>query len=284
MNIKLLLRRLSLRLIERFADGPLGEHIYPLFAEVAMHRFSVVSGDSGLKFFVPNAVNRFRVNTFLTKEPETLEWLDRIPPGSVVWDIGANIGLYTCYAASVRKCRVIAFEPSVLNLELLARNINLNNLSDVVTIIPLPISDCLSVSTLNMSSTDWGGAKSTFKEAYGHDGEPIRTTLRVPLVGMSMPEMVDLLALPMPEYIKLDVDGIEHKILGAGGKALQSAKEILVEVNDNFHEQTTLTDRYLREKGFVLKEKRHARMFDEEDSESAVCTTFNQIWINAGNG
>ncbi len=284
MNIKLVFKRLIQRLIERFVDGPLGEYVYPLIAEAAMHRFRLAPGDSGLKFFVPNAVNRFRVNTFLTKEPETLEWLDRIPPGSVIWDIGANIGLYTCYAAGVRKCRVIAFEPSVLNLELLARNINLNNLSDAVTIIPLPISDCLSVSTLNMSSTDWGGAKSTFKETYGHDGNPIRTMLRVPLVGMSMPEMVEHLGLPMPDFIKLDVDGIEHKILGAGGKVLRNAKEILVEVNDNFHEQTKLTEKYLSEAGFVLKEKRHARMFDEEDSESAVFATFNQIWVKVVNG
>ncbi len=279
MNTKLAFKLKAQKLIERFVDGPLGEYVYPLIAEAAMHRIRTVPGKSGLKFHVPNSVNKFRVNTFLTKEPETLEWLDRIPFGSVVWDIGANVGLYTCYAASVRQCRVIAFEPSVLNLELLARNIHLNNLSDTVTIVPLPISDCLSVSSLNMSSMDWGGAKSTFKETYGHDGNPIKTMLRVPLVGMSMPEMVDLLGLPMPDYIKLDVDGIEHTILGAGGKVLQGAKEILVEVNDNFVEQAELTKKYLSEAGFALKEKRHSSMFDEAEPESAVLATYNQIWV-----
>jgi FkbM family methyltransferase len=284
MNIKLASKHATQRLIELFAHGPLGEYIYPLIAQATMHRIRAVSGNSGLKFHVPNSVNKFRVNTFLTKEPETLEWLDRIPLESVVWDIGANIGLYTCYAAMVRKCRVIAFEPSVLNLELLARNINLNNLSDRVTIVPLPISDCLSLSTLNMSSLDLGGAKSTFKEIYGHDGRPIKTLLRVPLVGMSMPELVDFLGLPMPDYIKLDVDGIEHIILGAGGKVLRGAKEVLVEVNDDFVDQAELTAKYLTKAEFVLKEKRHASMFDEAELGSAVLTTFNQIWIRTGNG
>ena len=58
-----------------------------------------------------------------------------MPEGSVVWDIGANVGLYSCYAAKHRGCRVFAFEPYVFNLEILARNIYLNQLSERVTIV-----------------------------------------------------------------------------------------------------------------------------------------------------
>jgi len=97
------------------------------------------------------------MDTFSTKEPETLEWIDKIPQGSVIWDVGANIGLYTCYAAKARGCRVFAFEPSVFNLELLARNIFLNELTDRVTIIPTPLSNTLAFNALNMQTTEWGG-------------------------------------------------------------------------------------------------------------------------------
>ena len=38
-----------------------------------------------LRFTVPNMINRFRAGSFSTKEPETLEWIDSIPKGSVVW-------------------------------------------------------------------------------------------------------------------------------------------------------------------------------------------------------
>lgn len=109
-----------------------------------------------LTFAVPNKLNFFRVDSFSAKEPETLEWIDGIPQGSVLWDIGANIGLYTCYAAKARGCRVVAFEPSVFNLELLARNISLNGLTSNVTIISLPLIDALTISTLNMTTTEWG--------------------------------------------------------------------------------------------------------------------------------
>jgi len=69
-----------------------------------------------LYFSTPNMVNYFRADSFSTKEPETLEWIDSIPIGSVVWDIGANIGLYSCYAANQRSCTIFSFEPSVFNL------------------------------------------------------------------------------------------------------------------------------------------------------------------------
>ena len=57
-----------------------------------------------------------RIKTYATKEPETLQWIDEFEKGSVLWDIGANIGLYSLYAAKSRQCRVIAFEPSVFCL------------------------------------------------------------------------------------------------------------------------------------------------------------------------
>ena len=113
-------------------------------------------GQTELVFAVPNQLNRFRVDTFSSKEPETLEWIDSISENSILWDIGANVGLYSCYAAKCRHCRVFSFEPSVFNLELLARNIFINDLVDRVTIVPLPLSDSLNVNTLNMTSTEWG--------------------------------------------------------------------------------------------------------------------------------
>ena len=76
--------------------------------------------------------------------------------------VGANVGIYSVYAAKVRECKVYAFEPSVFNLEILARNIHLNELVEQVTIVPLPLSNRLQKSKLNMSTTDWGGALSTF--------------------------------------------------------------------------------------------------------------------------
>ena len=78
------------------------------------------------------------------------------------WDIGANIGLYSCYAVKRADCQVYAFEPSVFNLELLAKNIYLNSLSDKVTIIYLPLFDRLAVRPFYMTSKEWGWCSVKF--------------------------------------------------------------------------------------------------------------------------
>ena len=232
---------------------------------------------SGLSLIlcIPNALNRYRADSFSTKEPETLEWIDHIPTGAVVWDIGANVGLYSCYAAKRRGCRVFAFEPSVFNLELLARNIFANELTECITIVPLPLSDVLAVSKLNMTTTEWGGALSTFGQPYGHDGQTMRKVFEFPTIGLSMVDAVELLKIPQPDYIKMDVDGIEHLILKGGTPILRRVKGILIEINDNFATQANDASMYLREAGFSLKEKRHAAVFDTGMAKY----TFNQIWV-----
>ena len=226
-------------------------------------------------FTVPNSLNYFRVNTFSTKEPETLEWIDKIPDGSIFWDIGANVGLYSCYAAKARNCQVFAFEPSVFNIELLARNIFLNDLSHQVTIIPLPLTDRLNQSTLNMTSTDWGGALSTFGQNYGDDGQTLKTVFQFQTIGLSIDDAVQMFKLPMPDFIKMDVDGIEHLILKGGMKVLKNVKSVLVEINEDFENQAIESPTYLQEAGLVLKEKRHSEMFD---NNPRFGNTYNQIW------
>ena len=57
----------------------------------------------------------------------------------------SHIGLYSCYAVKRADCQVYAFEPSVFNFELLAKNIYLNSLSDKIAIISLPLFDSLAV-------------------------------------------------------------------------------------------------------------------------------------------
>jgi FkbM family methyltransferase len=230
---------------------------------------------TSLIFTTPDRLNKYRADSFASKEPETLDWMDQIPHGSTVWDIGANIGLYSCYLAKGRKCKVFAFEPSVFNLELLARNIFLNGLTQQITIVPLPLSDSLSESCLNMTSTAWGGALSTFGQTYGQDGSQMNKIFEFRTLGISMTDAVELLKIPQPDYIKIDVDGIEHLILSGGISVLSKVKGVLIEIDENFEKQLSDSARYLLEAGLVMKEKRHADMF--EGSKFQNC--YNQIWV-----
>lgn len=266
----------SVALLDR---ARVGRFVYAQMIDSIMGRTRTVErGPVRLVFCIPNAQNQFRVDTFSTKEPETLDWVDHIPTGAVLWDIGANVGLYSCYAAKSRGCRVFAFEPSVFNLELLTRNIFLNGLTDQVTIVPLPLSDALTISKLNMTNTEWGGALSTFGNSYGYDGQSLCKTFEFSTIGVSMNEAMELLKIPKPDYIKMDVDGIEHLILKGGAVVLLNVQSVLVEINDDFQQQAEDATRYLSTAGLQLKEKRRWKGTDNTSFDS----TYNQIWHRKG--
>ena len=227
-----------------------------------------------MQFSVPNQLNQFRVDSFSTKEPETLEWIDSFSEDLILWDIGANIGLYSIYAVKARNARVYAFEPSVFNLELLARNCFLNQSQKQVVIMPIALNDNMGANQVLMTTTDWGGALTTFGRNFGWDGKKIKTEFEFQTFGMSMDQALDLLQLPIPDYIKMDVDGLEHFILKGGSKILSQIRGILIEVNDNFKEQSETCEQLLSKAGLTLIKKRHADMF-EGTKFSAV---YNQIW------
>jgi FkbM family methyltransferase len=274
-TIKRLAKLLINKTVKAMAQTLFGLKILDQSIRVAMSETrSIRHNEIDLVFSVPNRINIFRIETFSTKEPETLEWIDSIPQGSVLWDIGANVGLFSCYAAKARGCQVFAFEPSVFNLEQLARNIFLNKVTRQVVIIPLPLSENLSFNTLNMSSTDWGAAKSTFGENYGYDGQAMDKIFEFQTVSLSMMDAVELLKTPQPDYIKMDVDGIEHLILKGGSSLLQNIKGILIEIDEGFEQQSVDSTQYLLNAGLVLKEKRQSDMFKDSDYK----TVFNQIW------
>ena len=105
--------------------------------ELPVATVSTKHGD--VMFTMYGETTEFRVRTLLTKEPETLAWIDTFQKGEVFWDIGANIGVYGLYAAR-NGMRVQMFEPSPVNHWLLTRNVEVNKLDNVTT-YPFALSD-----------------------------------------------------------------------------------------------------------------------------------------------
>src|SRR5881394_2354315 len=64
-----------------------------------------------IRFYCPAPLPEWRARSILIKEPETLEWIDDFRKGEVFWDVGANVGVFSLYAA-FRHATVYAFEPS----------------------------------------------------------------------------------------------------------------------------------------------------------------------------
>jgi FkbM family methyltransferase len=271
--IKKSIKTLVKYLVSTISKNQYGVRFIDYFVTQVLNKTQTVY-HNGTKFILstPNGLNHYRADTFSTKEPETLEWVNTFKSGSILWDIGANVGLYSCYAAKTKNCKVYSFEPSVFNLELLAKNIWLNSLTSNISIIPMPLSDKIGFNTLNMSSVLWGGALSTFGETYGYDGEELNTIFEFTTLGITMNESNTLLNIPFPDYIKIDVDGIEHLILKGGMDIIKNCKAILIEIDDDFELQSNQTKELLQNCGLHLLEKKHAEIYSNT-------TTYNQIWV-----
>ena len=215
----------------------------------------VSHGGCSMIFSTPNSLTRYRAESFSTKEPETLQWIDEMPSDSVLWDIGANVGIYSIYAAKRHGISVMAFEPSVFNLELLARNIFLNNLANDITMFPVALSDEAGPSIFRMSSTALGGALSTFGQDFDQKGNKFNTRFNYHTMGVTMDDILRVWKISAPRFIKIDVDGIEHFILRGGGETLKGVQSVMIEIDDDFSDQAEESARYLREAGLTLLRK-----------------------------
>ena len=105
-TIKQCIRGVARGLTKTFA----GRQLYEQLLEASMGiNVLVRHGDFDMVFASPNTLTQYRSTSFSTKEPETLTWLEGIPEGAVLWDVGANVGLYSIYAAKKSDVRVFSF-------------------------------------------------------------------------------------------------------------------------------------------------------------------------------
>jgi FkbM family methyltransferase len=272
---KIILRKIAINLIAILSTNKIGRYFNEHLAKHISEQKNVIKYNNvKLNFYSPNRINKFRIETFSSKEPETLKWIENFKENGVLWDIGANIGLYTCYAAKLKNTSVYAFEPSVFNIELLTKNVFLNQLSKKVTIVPLPLVDKIKESEFNLTSKDIGGSNSTFSKDYTYDGSKLKKEFHYKMLGINMNDCVNVLKIKQPDYIKIDVDGIEHLILEGGNQVLRQTRSVLVEVDEKFTLQVEKTKKYLTESGLKLTEKKHSDLIEKSKFKSV----FNQIW------
>ncbi|MDB9978951.1 FkbM family methyltransferase [Candidatus Pelagibacter sp.] len=211
-----------------------------------------------IKFYCPNPLVVSRVKNLFYDEPETLEWIDSFDKTKkiVFWDIGANIGLYSIYATlKFKNINVVSFEPSFNNLPILSRNIFINNLQNKITICQIPLSEKIN-KFLKMSEESFleGSAMNSFGTDKNFEGKKLNFKNQYKIFGTNINYLLDNKILEIPNYIKIDVDGIEDKILKGGNVYLKNKalKEILVEVNENYSKQLFNVNKILVDSGFKM--------------------------------
>ncbi len=205
----------------------------------------------GVHYVVPNQHCLWRVQSLHTKEPDTMEWIATFDKNDVLIDIGANVGMYTIWAAAKQGVRVYAFEPESQNYALLCRNIIANNLQDQVAAYCVAISDDVAgdggvfFDKLNLSMFIVGGSCHSFGEEVDFNLNPRPSAFRQGCLCVSLDRFMkttEAIGSDANIHIKIDVDGIEHKVIASAIKTIQGTgvKSVLIELNTHLDSHTEI--------------------------------------------
>ncbi len=167
---------------------------------------------------------------FFDDEPDCLEWIDTtLQAGDVLWDIGANIGLYSMYAAQKPDLKIFSFEPSAFNFALLVEHVAMNKKDDCVNPLCVALSDNTGIFPLHMANLSVGRAGNGLHDARTMEGG-FKSVFKQSVPALRGDDAVKIFGIPAPTHIKLDVDGIEGLILAGMPELLKRVKTVLVEV------------------------------------------------------
>jgi FkbM family methyltransferase len=193
-----------------------------------------------MRFATTGSSSKKRLRTLFSKEPITLAWIDTFGTGETLYDIGANVGMYTIYAAMMRDANVYAFEPEALNYAELNKNIYLNELHGRVLAYCVALSDVNKVDRLLLSDFGLGISYHDFEEnswtedkEFAEDWKVSKDNRRPQgCIGQRVDTLVQE-GLPVPDHIKIDVDGLEHRVIEGMLETLQrpELKTVLIEIN-----------------------------------------------------
>lgn len=184
-------------------------------------------------------------------QPELCEWINKFEKSSVFVDVGANIGLYSLYAAK-KGHRVIALEPESLNFACLNLNIKDNNFKDKISAFPIAVNDELKISYLNMHAMKFGGSGNTFERKINDHGNQFDSIFSQGSVSFTLDDFLEKTNI-VPNYIKIDVDGNELKVIKGMSKVIQdeNLKSICIELNPKFDEHAEVfqvLEKYFKKK------------------------------------
>lgn len=197
-----------------------------------------------------------RAKTYSIKEPDTLDWLDSFEPNSCYFDLGANIGQYSLYPAKKygEKIKVFAFEPQSNNYYALNKNIFFNKLKENIMSYCVAVSGHSEFSKLYIPKFIPGGNRSQFgKEDIAN--MKMSATHTQGMFGVTLDDLCSKWGFPYPNYIKIDVDGIEISILKGAKSVLEhpNLKSVIVELGTSEEQEAAIA--LMKQAGLEVKQR-----------------------------
>jgi FkbM family methyltransferase len=165
----------------------------------------------GKRWIVGSAIHRCWLGFY---EYEKQKLISReVRPGSVFWDVGANVGFYSLLASKlVGSGKVFAFEPAPRNLSYLRKHLTLNRVRNV-EVLAIAVCDKNGSSRFETEESGLMGHLS------GEGGITVPTA--------TLDSLVDDGAVLPPDYVKMDIEGAELLALHGASRTFQRFRPVL---------------------------------------------------------
>ncbi len=144
-----------------------------------------------------------------------------VSPGMIAYDVGANAGYLTLVLATLvgPQGRVFAFEPDSKNFTALRANIEANGVTNT-TPVPKAVSDMTGIITFASFNYSLVGH-------IAHDDTPSDATLSQ-VEAVSLDDFVFRDGHQAPQFVKIDVEGAEEKVLRGASRLLHEIQPIIL--------------------------------------------------------
>lgn len=171
----------------------------------------------GLWVSAKKHVGLFRARTRAREYATALRLANLTGPCAVIYDIGANIGLYTIAFAANKSRIVHSFEPSELALPYLRRNVSMNRLRNA-HVHPVLLSDALGTRDFVLDH---------LTTAQSHVGDSSECGISIDCIDLD--SYVREHSLPAPDLVKIDVEGHDFSVLRGMAHVLCAKPAVYVE-------------------------------------------------------
>jgi FkbM family methyltransferase len=175
-----------------------------------------------------------------------------MPDDAVMIDLGANIGVFSVYAATTaRNATVYAYEPFFEYFKLAEANARLNGRDTAVTCFNTAVAGRVESRTLYVKGTDF-----FFPTLMGQADQESGETVRVACTTLA--EIVDSNKLERVDMLKMDCEGAEYEILyPTPQNYLQKVRQIRMEYHnlDDRERNVGQLEKFLTGAGFTITRK-----------------------------
>lgn len=216
----------------------------------------VVTEVRGLSLSLVSYTRSLELCARMNYETEVLDFIDRIAPGEVLYDLGACEGRFALYAAK-RGIECYAFEPEASNFQAMQENVELNGDAARTHLHPVncAVGDHSGTAVLRIGQPWAGGHHKTVAEAADRVDLQFEAVTEQEIKIVSLDEYIAAAGLPAPDYLKVDVDGSEIPFMKGAARTLTSPslKAIIFELFQPDDSYAYVTAR-LKELGFTVGE------------------------------